>query len=425
MHEKEIRKASVLKPWLKHYPEELRNIEIPHVSMAEFLAQTNKNHNQVCLEYYGVQFTLAQIFEKADEVAKSLASMGIKEGDRIPVFLRFQPEFVFLFLGAEKVGAALICRDGTTEEYVQALQNANGSVAFVQDFLSEEEETLFYDCCGALKHIVALSPYTYAKKEEIPTYVENNIRSLYPKQMANRETTISWRDFMALGANYTGDYIAPCNPDRPLYHPYTSGSTGPSKEIIHTAATMIGVLAQLVPMMTLPFSITALMSILPPALIAIVSPVVMLNIATGNRQILDPYCDIPDVDLQLMRYQPNSMCAVTLIGETIRSSTRIPADYPLDGLFIFGGGAEPANNKRQRAFDKFLRAHNSPANYTMGYGQSEAGSVVACSAPARDAVIWIAKAESLSRKILWRSLMKTATSWTMRMSANSVSEVPA
>ena len=306
--------------------------------------------------------------------------MGIKEGDRIPVFVEFQAEFVFLLLGAEKIGAALVCRNGTMEEYFQALKNANGSVAFVQDFLSEEEETLFYNCCDKLEHIVVLSPYTYAKKEEIPDYVEKEIRALYPEKMASRETTISWEKFLIDIRIDTGEYIAPENPDRPLYHPYTSGSTGPSKEIIHTAATMVGVLAQITPMLALPFSIPAMMCSLPPSLIAIVSPVVLLNIATANKQILDPYCAVSDIDLQLMRYQPSSMCAVTIIGETIRTSTRIPEDYPLDRLFIFGGGAEPANNKRQRAFQKFLRDHNSPATYTMGWGQTEAGSVVACTA---------------------------------------------
>ena len=380
MQEKTIRKASVLQQWLKHYPEELRSLEIPHVTLTEFLARSNKKHDQVCLEYYGGQFTLTQIFEKANEVAKSLAAMGIKEGDRIPVFVEFQAEFVFLLLGAEKIGAALVCRNGTVEEYVQALKNAKGSVAFVQDFLSEEEEALFYDCCDTLEHIVVLSPYTYAKKDEIPDYVEKEIRARYPEKLASRGATKSWGEFLSGGAAYTGEYIAHENPDRPLYHPYTSGSTAPSKEVIHTAATMIGVLAQLTPMLKLPFSMTAMMCCLPPSLIAVVSPVVLLNIATANKQVLSPYCAISDVDLELMRYQPSSMIAVTIIGETIRTSTRIPEDYPLDRLFIFGGGAEPANNKRQRAFREFLQKHNSPTTYSMGWGQTEAGSAVACTA---------------------------------------------
>lgn len=52
---------------------------------------------------------------------------------------------------------------------------------FAHDYLTAAEEASYYSI-DTLKHIVLVSPYTYAKKEAIPDYILNNIDKLYTEK---------------------------------------------------------------------------------------------------------------------------------------------------------------------------------------------------------------------------------------------------
>ena len=55
-----------------------------------------KNPNELALFYKGNKITFNEMINKADELAKSLAKIGIKKGDSIPACLANTPEFVYL-----------------------------------------------------------------------------------------------------------------------------------------------------------------------------------------------------------------------------------------------------------------------------------------------------------------------------------------
>ena len=380
-----IRKASELRPWLKRIPEGLRQIPVTQCTLEEIIRANNHRMDQPSVEYYGNQWSMNEVFEMADKTAKAMAAAGVKCGDKISVFMQFQPEFAFMLLAAEKVGAALVCRDGSEEEYIQALHDARGPLCFVQDFETKKMEEIFYECSPELKNIIMLNPYTLAKKETMPDYVIENIESRYTEDAMkdnHRDTTLTWDQFLAGGENFTGEYIAPRDPDRNLYHPSTSGSTGPSKEIMHSAATMTGILSQLTPMMSqIPFTMRCLLPVLPPALIAMVGPIFLLYTSCGHTEILDPYCGIENHDLELMRYMPNGTVGVSCLGRAILFSKRIPEDFQFPMLMNFGGGAEATNNKNMRRYNEWNKKHGAVyCNYTMGFGMTEAGPVISTAA---------------------------------------------
>lgn len=377
------RKASVEKPWLQYYPEPLRNFVPSEDTLTDFILKNNGQLDKAVIEYYGTTFTLNEILAERDRVAKSLVSLGVKENDRIVVFLRAVPEFIFILLAAEKIGAAILCHDGEPEEKAAAIADADAKVAVCFDFVSESEEDVFYKNSN-LKKLILVSPYTYAKREEIPDYVENSICALYTEKSACNRNSIHWADFLEIGEAVTADIEAVKNPDRPLYCSYTSGSTGPSKQVLHTARTMNGVLGQLVIPGGIGFSLRVLHTLLPPALVAIVNSILLYNIAQSNYLILDPFCEAEDIDLEFMRYKPNQMIAVPMMAEILMNSKRIPEDYPMNDLYVIGGGADPVHNKWLDNMQAFLRKHGSPAVFSMCYGLSEAGSTVANPHPNQD-----------------------------------------
>lgn len=360
---------------MQFYPAEYRVPLISEMTLRQFLLYHNTNHDKAVVEYYDTRFSLNDLLDRADQVAKSLAALGVKEGDRIPSFLRSTPEFLIVLLAVEQIGATLICRDNTLEENMEAVKRAGGPVMFAHDYLTREEEASFYSI-DTLQHIILVSPYTYARKDKMPDYVTTAIEGLYSADGANDARSISWDDFYRLGDTFTGNYQVAPDPNRPLYHPYTSGSTGPSKEIIHTAASIVGILTQLVIPTPVKTEWRCLLTLLPPALIAIVVPIMLYRISNTDLLILDPFCDEADFDLEFMRYRPNHLVAVPMMADLLRLSKRIPEDYNMDFLVIYGGGADPVHNKWLAKTQKFLQDHHSKAVFSMCYGMSEAGSVI-------------------------------------------------
>lgn len=367
-------KLSVERPWMKYYPEQFQHIEIPYCSLNQYLKQSSRSLDSSVIEYYGNILTWNDIFEKVNIVAKALKKMGCKENDRIPVSLQSVPEFVLLLLAAEKIGAAVVCRDGLPEENAEAIKQTNSRILFVHDYLSKEEEELYYKETN-LKNIIKISPYNMANKAKTPSYIVKNIESKYPKEVSSNPANLTWQDFESLGKSYVGEYKVSYDPSRPVFCAYTSGSTGPSKQVIHSSANIVGMIHQTaVYTAVINFHLSWLVTCLPPALVAVTVAMILTPIASNQRLILDPFCSVEDVDLELMRCKPNCWPLVPQFIDVLVNSDRIPKDFSLEQLYCVGSGAEALNNKQIKNFQRFLKEHNCNSFFSVGYGMSEGGS---------------------------------------------------
>lgn len=122
-------KPSIDRPWMQYYPQEMiENLTVPNSTIYEYLMYNCPGDDVVAIHYYGRDITWKQIKEETDKVARALKAVGFGENDEIPMFLRSVPEFIFLLLGAEKIGASLLCRDNTIEENVAAVKKAGAKI---------------------------------------------------------------------------------------------------------------------------------------------------------------------------------------------------------------------------------------------------------------------------------------------------------
>ena len=367
-------KPSIDRPWMKFYPEVLRGIQVPACTVEQYLSVRAADPNVVAMHYYGVDITWGTVFRKVDATARALQVLGIKQGDQIPVFLRSVPEFIYLLLAAERIGASLLCRDNTLEENIEAVQKANAKVIFVHDFFSKAEIEAYREQTNVNTYVI-VPALESGDRAAMPVYLQHSLDALYPDVPARGSDTMMWADFCNMGQRFRGFVPAPVNIDRPLLRAYTSGSTGPSKQVIHSAHSIIGVLAQMnFYGASDKFRPTWLLTILPPALIAVVVSMMLLPLAGGMLLILDPFVDVYDVDLEMMRYRPNNWPLIPMFVEVIRRSKRLPADYDMSHMLAIGAGCEAFNNKQLRNVEEFLKQHNCNLRFTAGYGSSEAGS---------------------------------------------------
>lgn len=378
MNQKMTGKPSIDRPWMQYYPKELIDgLSIPKDTIYEYLMKRCPGEDVVAIHYYGREITWKEVKEQTEKVARSLRAIGFGEGDEIPMFLRSAPEFIYLLLAAEKIGASLLCRDNTIEENVEAVKKSGAKMIIAHDFLSHEDFNQYRSGAG-VRGAVLLSPIRSADRTQIPDYCWEYLDSLYTDHPAYGPCTLSWDEFLELGERFTGKVEASKDIDRPLFRAYTSGSTGPSKQVVHSAHTMIGTVHQ----MNFyggsdEFRPTWMVTILPPALVAVVVSMVLVPLASNKLLILCPFVKPEDVDLEMMRYRPNCWPLIPMFVELIMKNGRVSDDYDMSYLMAAGVGCEAYNNNQLARAQKFLNDHNCKARLTTGYGCSEAGSNMA------------------------------------------------
>lgn len=364
-------KASVDKPWLQFYPEMFQNVEIPKMTLEAFLKMKNPDESKYAIEYYGKKYTWKEFWQEVEIAAKALKVIGFEEGDRIPVFVQAVPAHYILLLAAEKIGAALICRDDTPEELCFAIRKSKSATAFVHDYLSKDDEELFR-ATTPMTRMVKVSPYDYADKKCIPDYITKEIESRYPDETETTEGDLTWDEFMDLGRQYQGDFLAPENPNRPVFGAYTSGSTGISKLVIHSAANIVAVAYQMsIFVAPTEEQETWWLPILTPALVAATVAMTIFPMSAGLKVILDPYCPVNDIDIRFMDLKPNYWALIPMMCEILMKSDRIPEDYDMSHLRTIGPGAEPMNERKCKEVEAFFHRHNCMQTLSAGYGQSE------------------------------------------------------
>lgn len=364
-------KASVDKPWLQFYPEALRNVEVPTITVETFLRAKNPDENKIAFEYYGNKITWKEFWGEVDKAAKSLKILGFGEGNRIPVFLQSVPAHFILLIAAERIGAAIICRDDIPEELCFAIRKSKSETAFVMDYTSKSDEDLFR-ATTPMKRVIKISPYDYADRKSVPDYVEKEIASRYTGAIETTEGDLTWDEFLALGKDYTEDYMAQEDVNRPVFGAYTSGSTGISKLVIHSSSNIVATAFQMsifIPPSDVPEKWW--LPILPPALIAVTVSMAIFPLSAGLIMVLDPFCPLEDIDIAFMEQKPNFWALIPMFCEMLMKSDRIPEDYDMSHLRSIGTGAEAMNERKTQEVEAFFHKHNVKATLSAGYGQSE------------------------------------------------------
>lgn len=383
---------SIDRPWMKLWPEQLlKLIHIPDCTLNEYVRSKAASEDTLAIHYYGTDITWATVFEETARVARALKAIGFGENDQIPTFFKNVPEFVYMLLAAEQIGAALVCRDNLPHENVYAAAQSGSKIVFGHDFMPQEETDAYME--AGIEKIILLDPMRSGDRSTMPDYATDYLDSFYAAGKASAPNIMDWEDFLALGDNYSGQVEAPVNIHRPLYCSYTTGSTGPSKQVIHSAHTINSILAQINFFGAFaPKPVKWLVCNFPPAMIGVIIGMIFMPLTAGLDLYMAPFVDMKDIDLEFMRIKPNQMPMTPQFLEAIVNSDRIPEDFDMSFLQSAGISADAYNNAQSRKAVAFLEAHNCKARHTYAYGQSESGTAVTMPitpSPTRDGLVGI------------------------------------
>ena len=102
--------SAVSFPWLKSYPKGVRpHLDYPVQPLGNFLEQAAAGYpEQAALVFYGRKITYKTLLQQAERFAAALASLGIKQCDRVALILPNCPQAVIAYYGALRLGAVVV-----------------------------------------------------------------------------------------------------------------------------------------------------------------------------------------------------------------------------------------------------------------------------------------------------------------------------
>jgi long-chain acyl-CoA synthetase len=124
------------KPWLKFYGDIPESIDYPRVTMYEAVMRTvERCPNAIAYDFFGYTSTYRQFGEDIDRCADALASLGMKQGDRITISMPTTPQGIICFYAANKLGAtaAMIHPLSTAKEIEFYLNSSRSRFALTLD----------------------------------------------------------------------------------------------------------------------------------------------------------------------------------------------------------------------------------------------------------------------------------------------------
>jgi len=130
------------RPWLAHYPPGVKpDIEVPVKSVPQaFDEATERDPHRTAVVFYGRSISYRELRDAADRFASALASLGVKKGDRVALYLLNSPQFIIAYFGALKCGATVtpISPVYTSHEVRYQLENSGARAIVCQDILHDK-----------------------------------------------------------------------------------------------------------------------------------------------------------------------------------------------------------------------------------------------------------------------------------------------
>jgi len=115
-------------------------MDYPYSSFYEFLvAQAKKRRRKIALFVDDEKITYGEVLGKVDRLAAFFSQRGIKEGDKVALFLRNSPEFIYTVFAISKIGAIVVpVNTFLKEEELSYILKDSESTALVASMVHEE-----------------------------------------------------------------------------------------------------------------------------------------------------------------------------------------------------------------------------------------------------------------------------------------------
>jgi fatty-acyl-CoA synthase len=310
------------------------------------------------LVFYDTAVTFAELFDEAERVAGFLEQQcGVRQGDRVLLFMQNSPQFVIAYYGILRANAVVVPLNpmNLTQEVLRYADDAQASTMIVSQELYPRIEPLL--AASRLTSVIVAAYSDYLKK---PTTLPVPDFIAAPRLEPKAPGVTLWRDVLASGLR-PGPLTA--GPDDLCVMPYTSGTTGQPKGCMHTHRSTMHTLVGSMRWFAMQPEIT-LMSVAPLFHVTGMQGGMNGPLYIGNTVVMLPRWDRSAAAECVQRYRISSWTAVPTMIQDFFANPDI-AKYDLSSIRrLSGGGAAMPAAVAQRLLDMGV-------TYYEGYGLSE------------------------------------------------------
>ena len=363
--------ASIDKPWLKYYDVLPEEVEIPNVSLYEYIYNNKHNLNDVALNYYHKKITYRELFENVSKYASNFVRLGIKKGDIVPICCLTTPEMLYSFFALNKIGAVANMLDPRIGAIglKNHINENNSKFLITLDVLNSKLNGFINDT--TLDNVIMLSI-----GDSLPKIKEFIISLKLKKQMESLEfkgNIYTVNDFKN-NSNYGNSF----NTSDAVCIVYTGGTTGEPKAVMLSNSNFVAMAIGYSKLKINMKRKDTFLSIIPPFFPYGICVSTYVPIALGLETIIIPKFDISIFSKIMMEYKPNHITGVPRYWEEFM---KFISDKRIDLSFIksAGCGGDGMNAVLEEEINNFLKKHNSTSKIMKGYGMTEvSSSAVTC-----------------------------------------------
>lgn len=213
-----------------------------HSFAVEVYLRNKDNLDKTALLYRGNKITYGEVFDKVYAYAKSLKAMGYEAGSEVPVCATNMPEFVYLFLATNLIGAKLNSfGEWFDKDYTKfILDHSKSNTVFISDDVYYMVKDKIDE--SSVNNIVVLSladglkngnPYEEIDDKFHPGLFDSKVSKFKEE---SSKTVMSSKEFEDAGLSYEGKVVNDGALDDPAVITYTSGTTNPGvpKGVLHS-----------------------------------------------------------------------------------------------------------------------------------------------------------------------------------------------
>jgi long-chain acyl-CoA synthetase len=364
------------RPWFKYYDKGVpHHIDYPAVPLFGLLEESARKYpDSPCTIFKGAVITYREMDELTNRLAAGIASLGIKKGDRVGIFMLNTPQFVITFFSILKAGGVVVAINPlySAREIEHQVNDAGIEVIFV---LSN-----FYNL------IKQTQPKTKIKK-----IVVSNLKEYLPPILAvlfgiAKEKKGGFRVELAPGDIWFKDLIAQhksderpkldIGPEDVAIFQYSGGTTGISKAAIALHRNLVANALQIRSCMTdaEDGKETVLMAIPLFHVYGMVAGM-LFAIQTGAGMVMIPNPrDMVDVLTSIQKYKASIFPGVPTQYNAINNNADVIAGkYNLSSIKACISGSAPLMRETKEKFEAL-----TGGKLVEGYGLSEAPTATHC-----------------------------------------------
>lgn len=363
------------RPWEHFYPKEARgDIEIPNISLYEFIKEKNKDHmDLIAINYFNHKMTYRTFFNEVDLCARALRSTGIRPGDVVTICMANTPEAVISFYAVNKIGAiANMLHPLSAEEEIKQSLIATKSVMLIAINLSYAKVKNIIGDTDVYKTIIVSPGDSMPKILKLGYFVTQGRKVETPKKS---ESYLYWNDFILKGKNYKEKVLVKTTKDQPAAILHSGGTTGVPKNIVLSNGNINAIAVQ-GPHIFPDFGIRdRALAVLPLFHCFGLVAMVHCPLSLGGMVILVPQFDAKRFDKLLVKYRPTFVGGVPTLFEALLTNKHmdnVDISY-VKNIFSAGDTLPPAKNEE---LNKFLKAHGCQKEIMQGYGMTEASGPI-------------------------------------------------